>query len=257
MRPKEYFNAAVIAVALSTVAPQFVDGQQQRTQLAQTDPHLPSTEAERRAAIQRITRSLNTYWGHEFKSCGVDYKPPRVYSYDGTITEDTAVYVAEHNKYYRPEQRESILINNFRLNGISENEAHSRLAHEMGHRVQDLQNRLRGRPRVDVEQEADMLLGVYAKWLKNEGRLPDKFMEATYSWLRNAKPDPDHGTAAQREASVQYGYEHGLPEHFCSRAWGFRAKVAPPPKASCPPGTEVTYLGDYVWCRVPKGWIRK
>ena len=104
-----------------------------------------------------------------------------------------------------------IILNNDLLFKNGENEAHASLGHEMGHRVQDVQNRMRGRPRVDVELEADALLGVYAKSLKDEGRLPEGLVDAAILSRRNARQDADHGTPEQRVSVWFVSYHGGFP----------------------------------------------
>jgi hypothetical protein len=261
MRPKEYFNAAVLAVGLSTFAPHFADGQQQNTQLAQTEPRKTDKEASGKAMVNRIKGSLNDYWGLVFRSCKADYDPVKLHFYDD-VNKDSAHYVDIYNLDPKipSEEKGKLHVNKARLIWLHENMAHAIMGHEMGHRIQDLQRRLYVRRVVEVELEADMLLGAYANVLKNAGQPADKIIEGFNAWVRDFDQDAKHGTKEQRVAAVRHGFNYGLPYNFCSGAWVYRTEVSPPPKASCPPGTEPRKIGKYFnhyMCRVPEGWMRK
>ncbi len=95
------------------------------------------------------------------------------------------------------------------------------VAHENGHRVQDLLGILRDRRRrgIDTELQADCLAGLWAASVYSRGLLEPGDLDEAWSFTRAGGDAPGtpasdpgaHGRPAQRLRSFQRGYNSGLP----------------------------------------------
>lgn len=188
---------------------------------------------------------INRYWTTTFSRCGwPSYVPPRTeqltvrfLTNNPVFRGRSAFYVPSSDASWPPNLREVLYVNDANL--YSDRDRYSvlapgayvaeiTLAHESGHRVQDLRGTMGVRLRQTEELEADFFAGTYVEWLNLNGNLPAGMITAGNLSRRAAGDRPgtpathpqSHGTGLQRGNAFMRGVTQGLPAGFCANSLG-------------------------------------
>jgi hypothetical protein len=190
---------------------------------------------------------INRYWTAPFLRCGwPPYIPPRTEQLTARFLTNnpglrgrSAFYVPSSDASWPLNLREVLYVNDANLYRDRDRYpvlapgayvAEITLAHEVGHRVQDLRHTigLGIRLRQAEELEADFFAGTYVQWLNQTDNLPPGMITAG-NLSRRAAGDPpgtpaahpqSHGSPLQRGNAFMRGVTLGLPAAFCANSLG-------------------------------------
>jgi predicted metalloprotease len=191
--------------------------------------------------VWEMADRINRYWSQEFSRCHWPaYVAPRTeqlttrfLANNPQFRSRSAFYVPSFDPNWPPNLREVLYVNDANLYRDRDRyavlapgayAAEITLAHELGHRVQDLRGTMHGRPHRTQELEADFFAGTYVHWLNQNNNLPPGMITAG-NLSRRAAGDPpgtppnhpqSHGTGLQRGNAFMAGVTQGLPAGFCA-----------------------------------------
>jgi predicted metalloprotease len=195
--------------------------------------------------VHEMMERINRYWSEAFARCGwPPYAPPptqqltaRFLANNPGFRGRSALYVPAGDPQWPPNLRETLYVNDANLYRDRDRYAvlapggyvaEITLAHEIGHRVQDLRGTLHIRTHRAEELEADFFAGTYVDWLNRNNMLPAGMITAG-NLSRRAAGDPPgvpvppgqaHGSGLQRGNAFLAGVVDGLPPAFCADGLG-------------------------------------
>jgi hypothetical protein len=181
-----------------------------------------------------LVSRIHQFWREAFATCGWDFDDR--YPYGQSARNRSAFYIFSHQHPPPPEVSGALYYNPTVLyadvhpvtaRGVYTSEI--TLAHEIGHRVQDLLGTAAGRWRQATELEADFFAGAYVNWLAARGEAEPGLITAGNVSRRMKGDAPgtpwnhpqSHGSGIQRGTAFMDGVSNGLPVDFCATLAGY------------------------------------
>ena len=222
----------------------------------------PTPQQPKKPVEQMVFDTIDKFWREQFERHKRSYSSPQLKpesKYDLPSHKDGIIY---YNPKWMSDQAK-------RYGTIAVTMA---MGHEFGHHIQHKLARLYVPwPPQENELEADVFAGASVRYMYRE--VNPKVLEGIQSSMKEEADPPwmertdirSHGTFDQRWQAFLQGYNQGVPPGIFNGQSGLSAprsqaprpqpaparpaSPASPPQTSCAPGTKVTFLGTYPWCR--------
>jgi uncharacterized protein len=194
---------------------------------AQGEPTVPAIRGSAGLTVPEWLSTVNAdvanYWQKQFNAAGYRYKPPKEAIFDRRIRTGCGPAPANAGPFYCSVDRTIYLPVRFfdeQAERFGDAAVAIVVAHENGHRVQDLLGLFRAPLlSVQIELQADCLAGVWARTVYRRGLFEPGDVEEILGIVHvsgDAQGVPitaqgAHGSSGLRESAYEQGYEGGKP----------------------------------------------
>ena len=208
-------SAILLLVALSTA-------------LLPLDGRLAVADDELDEYVDEAIADLDTYWKGQARTYGFTYSSPKIIRlHGGEVGHDPACGEMIGDHYYCYDTSAMYLDYDsdepWSFASLWDDDKQivivTTLAHEWGHHIQTLAQVTDGKTNIEIELQADCLMGVFARYARQQGWVERGDLAIMIADTREAGDEPGsdpeaddaHGSAQQRQAAFMQGYEGREP----------------------------------------------